>query len=124
MRDVWVAFLDHPSPADQIVKLRQQMSQHHSMMYESVADSRELKEKLTERLEAWEASAGSKVHRHVVLLPSSGKEVLRAASLRLHGEKLVDLGQAEAGRTALREAAVLGGPVEQLAYARFLVLQR
>jgi tetratricopeptide (TPR) repeat protein len=120
MRDVWVAFLDHPTPADQIVKLRRQMSTHHSMMYESIADIRELKEKLTERLKAWEASAGSKVPRHVDLLPSSGKDVLRAASLRLHGEKLVDLGQAEAGRAALKEAAALGGPVEQLAYARFL----
>ncbi len=78
MRDVWVAFLDHPSPSDQIVKLRQQMSRHHSMMYESIADIRELKEKLTERLEAWEASVGSKVHRHVDLLPSSGKDVLGA----------------------------------------------
>ena len=44
MRDVWVAFLDHPSPADQIVNLRQQMSRRHSMMYESIADIRELKE--------------------------------------------------------------------------------
>jgi tetratricopeptide (TPR) repeat protein len=120
MRDVWAAFLNHPSPADQIEMLRKQMSTRHSMMYESIADIRELKEKLTERLEAWEVSAGSKVHRHVDLLPSSGKDVLRAASLRLHGEKLVDLGQAEAGRAALKEAAVLGGPVEQLAYARFL----
>lgn len=120
MRDVWVAFLDHPSPADQIVNLRQQMSRRHSMMYESIADIRELKEKLTQRLEAWEASAGSKVVQHIDLLPSSGKDVLRAANQRLMGEKLVDLGQAEAGRTALKEAAVLGGPVEQLAYARFL----
>lgn len=120
MRDVWVAFLDHHSPADQIVELRQQMYRHHSMMYESIADVRELKHQLTERLHAWEASAGSKVPRHVDLLPSSGKEVLRAANLRLHGEKLVELGQAEAGRIALEEAAVLGGPVEQLAYARFL----
>jgi integrase/recombinase XerD len=43
MRDVWVAFLDHPSPADQIAKLRRRMSTHHSMMYESIADIRELK---------------------------------------------------------------------------------
>jgi tetratricopeptide (TPR) repeat protein len=123
MRDVWVAFLDHPSPADEIQKLRQQMSRRHSMMYESIEDIRELKERLTDRLVAWEASAGSKVHRHVDLLPSSGKDVLRAARLRLHGEKLVELGQAEAGRTALREAAILGGPVEQLSYARFLARQ-
>lgn len=120
MRDVWVAFLHHLSPADQITNLRRQMSQHHSMMYEAIGDTRELKEKLTNRLEAWETSAGFKVPRHVDLLPSSGKDVLRAARLRLDGEKLVDLGQAEAGRKALEEAAVLGGPTEQLAHARFL----
>jgi tetratricopeptide (TPR) repeat protein len=120
MRDVWVAFLNHPSPAERIVELRRQMSRHHAMMYEVIADIREFKQKLTERLEGWETPAGSKVHRHVNLLSSSGKEVLRAASLRLRGEKLVELGQAEAGRTALGEAAVLGGPLEHLAYARFL----
>src|SRR4051794_26792352 len=120
MRDVWVAFLAHSSPAEQIVKLRGQMSRHHVVMYESIADIRELRTKLTERLEGWEALAGSKVLRYVDLLPSSGKNVLRAANLRLRGEKLVDLGQAEAGRAALQEAAVLGGPPEQLAYARFL----
>jgi tetratricopeptide (TPR) repeat protein len=120
MRDVWVAFLEHPAPAEQIVNLRRQMSRHHSIMYESIADTRELKEKLTERLQTWETAEGPKVTRHIDLLPSSGRDVLRAASLRLHGEKLVDLGQAEAGRTALKEAAVLGGPLEQLAYARFL----
>jgi tetratricopeptide (TPR) repeat protein len=120
MRDVWVAFVAHPSPADQIVTLREQMSRHHSIMYESIADIRELKVKLTERLEAWATTAGSKIPRQVDLLPSSGKDVLKAASLRLHGKKLVDLGQAEAGRAALKEAAVLGGPIEQLAYARVL----
>ena len=120
MRDVWVAFLDHPSPADEIVKLREQMSRYHAMMYESVTDPRDLKEKLSQRLDAWETSAARKVRRHVDLMPSSGKEVLRAANLRLHGEKLVELGQADAGRAALKEAAVLGGPVEHLAYARFL----
>jgi len=120
MRDVWVAFLNHPAPADEIVRLREQMSRNHSMMYESVTDDRELKQKLSHRLEVWETSAASKVRRHVDLMPSSGKEVLRAANLRLRGEKLVDLGQAEAGRAALKEATALGGPVEHLAYARFL----
>jgi tetratricopeptide (TPR) repeat protein len=120
MRDVWVAFLGHSSPAQQIVNLRGQMSRQHSVMYESVADTRDLKDKLTERLETWETLAASKIPRHVELLPSSGKDVLRAANLRLRGEKLVDLGQAEAGKTALQESAILGGPVEQLAYARFL----
>ena len=120
MRDVWVAFVEHPAPAEQIVKLREQMSRYHSIMYESIADIRQLKVKLRERLEAWEAAAGTKTPRHIDLLPSSGKDVLRAASLRLQGEKLVDLGKAESGRAALKEAAVLGGPVEQLAYARVL----
>lgn len=120
MRDVWVAFLDHPAPAKQIVNLREQMSRRHSIMYESIADIRDLKEKLTERLEAWEAAEGSKVARHIDLLPSSGRDVLRAANLRIRGEKLVELGQAEPGRAALKEAAALGGPLEQLAYARFL----
>src|SRR5258708_6541121 len=44
MRVVWVAFLGQPAPADQIVNLRRQMSRHHSIMYESIADIRQLKE--------------------------------------------------------------------------------
>jgi tetratricopeptide (TPR) repeat protein len=120
MRDVWIAFVGHPSPAEQIVKLREQLGRHHAMMYEAIRDVRELKAKLTDRLKAWEEMAGTKIHRNVDLLPSSGKDVLRAANLRLRGEKLVELGQPAAGREALREAAVLGGPVEELAYARFL----
>lgn len=123
MRDVWVAFLSHPSPAEEIVRFREQMSRRHSMMYEVIADSGELKQKLTERLQTWEAVAGSKVVRHIDLLPSSGKDVLRAANLRLHGEKLVELGQPDAGRIALEEATVHGGPVEHLAFARFLARQ-
>jgi tetratricopeptide (TPR) repeat protein len=120
MRDVWVAFIDHPSSAERIVNLRQQMIDQHSVMFEAIADLRDLKRKLTGLLESWEALAGVKVPRHVDLMPSSGKEVLRAANLRLRGEKFVDLGQPDAGLAALKEAAVLGGPVEQLAYARFL----
>jgi tetratricopeptide (TPR) repeat protein len=120
MRDVWVAFLDHASPAEQIANLRKQMARHHSVMYEAIADIRELKDKLTERLETWETLAASKIPRQVELLPSSGKEVLRAANLRLRGEKLIDLGQVDAGSAALKESAILGGPIEQLAYARFL----
>lgn len=120
MRDVWVAFLTDPTPADQIVKLREQLNRHHSMMYETIDDGVDLKAKLTARLETWEPLAGSKVVQHIDLLPSSGKQVLRAANLRLRGQKLIDLGQPDAGRSALKEAAVLGGPVEHLAYAKFL----
>ena len=120
MRDVWVGFVKDSNPSERIVKLRQQIIDRHSVMFESVTDLRDLKEKLTDRLESWEALAGTKVPRHVDLMPSSGKDVLRAANLRLRGEKLVDLGQSDAGRASLKEAAVLGGPVELLAYARFL----
>jgi hypothetical protein len=55
MRDVWIAFLEHDSPAGRIVSLREQISRHHSVMYEAVADVRELKNKLVERLLTWEA---------------------------------------------------------------------
>ncbi|ADL46253.1 tetratricopeptide repeat protein [Micromonospora aurantiaca (nom. illeg.)] len=121
MRDVWTAFLKHDSPADPIVNLRKQMSSHHSVMYEAVEDARELRNKLTERLLTWEVVVNSsKIPRHIELLPSSGRDVLRAANLRLRGEKLIDLGQTEAGIIALREATNLGGPGEHLAYARFL----
>ncbi len=120
MRDVWVAFLDHHSPTERIVQLREQMSKYHSVMYERVSDNRDLKLKLAERLDSWAALADRKVARHVNLVPSSGRDVLGAANLRLRGEKLVDLGQAAAGREALKEAAALGGPVEHLAYARLL----
>src|SRR5680860_185536 len=89
-------------------------------MFESVTDLRDQKERMTDLLESWHALLGTKIPRHVDLMPSSGRDVLRAANLRLRGEKLVDLGQAEAGRASLKEAAVLGGPVELLAYARFL----
>lgn len=120
MRDIWVAFLDDPSPANEISALRDQMSTRHSIMYERVTDALDLKVKLTERLETWEESATFKVVQHIDLLPSSGMDVLRAANLRRRGEKLIDLGQPEAGGTELSKAAALGGPVEHLAYARFL----
>lgn len=120
MRDLWVGFVESASPDDRIVRLRQQIIDRHAVMFESITDPRDLKAKLTDRLKSWEKLAGTKTPRHVDLLPSSGKDVLGAANLRLRGEKLIDLGQPEAGRASLKEAAVLGGPVEKLAYARIL----
>jgi tetratricopeptide (TPR) repeat protein len=120
MRDLWVCFLEDPAPEHRIVQLRQEMIDRHSVMFESISGLRDLKKKLTDRLASWEELAGTKVPRHIDLLPSSGVDVLRAANLRLRGEKLIDLGQTDAGRDSLREAAVIGGPVERLAYARFL----
>jgi tetratricopeptide (TPR) repeat protein len=93
------------------------------MMYEAIADIHQLTERLNQRLEAWEPLAGVKIPRHIDLLPLSGKDVLRAANLRIQGEKLIELGQAVAGAVALREATALGGPLEHLAYARFLARQ-
>jgi len=108
MRDVWVGFVEDSNPNQRIVNLRKQIIERHSVMFESLTDLRDLKDKLTARLESWQTFAGAKVPRHVDLMPSSGKDVLRAANLRLQGEKLVDLGQPDAGRGSLKEAAVLG----------------
>lgn len=119
MRDLWVAFIGHSNPDENIVTLRDQMSRHPSLMYETISDVQDLKIKLGERLLAWSKLTGTKVPRHVDLVPSSGKDVLRAANLRIRGEKLVSLGQADAGQKALSDAAILGGPVEQLAHATF-----
>jgi tetratricopeptide (TPR) repeat protein len=120
MRDVWVGFIDDSDPDQHIVDLRQQIIDRHSLLFESIADADDLRVKLADRLESWEDLAGSKIPRQVDLLPSSGHDVLAAANLRIRGEKLVDLGQPEVGRAALEKAADLGGPVEQLALARFL----
>lgn len=120
MRDVWVAFIKRPSPAPQITKLRDQMSDRHSLMYEVINSEDELKTKFKERLIGWEALAEFKVTRNVELLPSSDNDVLRAAKLRRRGEKLFELGQGDAGLTALEEAVNVGGPDEKLALARFL----
>jgi tetratricopeptide (TPR) repeat protein len=118
MRDVWVAFLSHEAPADEIHQLRDQLSKKNALLYESIVDVRDLKQKLGERLRRWAPTVGVKVANHVDLLPSSGQDVLRAARLRLRGQKLVELGEHQAGLTSLGEAARIGGPSEHLAYAQ------
>ncbi|MCV7193152.1 tetratricopeptide repeat protein [Mycolicibacterium brumae] len=120
MRDIWVAFISTTSPAAQIENLQTQMKSNHSLMYEAVSDSRDLKTKLTDRLAGWASATQEKVARHIDLLPSSGKDLLRAASLGRDGAKLVQLGHPEAGGQKLKESAALGGPPEQLAYAKYL----
>lgn len=119
MRDLWIGFLGDASPDDRIVALRQQIVDRNALMFESIADVGDLKTKLIKLLETWEAR-DHKTPSHVDLLPSSGKDVLRASNLRIQGEKLVDLGMRDAGHGALKEAASVGGPTEQLAYATFL----
>ncbi len=118
MRDVWVAFLSHEAPDDEIHQLRDQLSKKNAMLYESIVDGRDLLQKLRERLRSWAPTVGVKVANHVDLLPSSGQDVLRAARLRLRGQKLVALGEHQAGLTSLEEAARIGGPIEHLAYAQ------
>lgn len=120
MRDVWVGFVKDSNPNERIVKLRQQIIDRHALTFESVTDLRDLKRRVAARLESWLAVTKTKTPRHVDLIPSSGQDVLRAADLRLRGQQLVDLGQTGAGRACLKEASVLGGPLEHLAYAHFL----
>jgi tetratricopeptide (TPR) repeat protein len=122
MRDVWVAFVSDSEPAPQIRALREQMSHRHAVMYETLADLPELKAKFTDRLNGWSAIT-QKSPRHIDLVPTSGKDVLRAASLCRDGKKLVELGIPEQGLDKLREASALGGPPENLAYAKFLARQ-
>lgn len=120
MRDVWVGFVRDSDPDARITSLRQQIIDQHAIMFEEVTDLRDLKTRVAGRLRTWEERATKKIPRLVDLVPSSGKEVLRAANLRLRGEQLIQLGQANAGRASLRESSILGGPVEYLAYARAL----
>lgn len=123
MKDVWVAFMSHASPEERVTRLKEQMVREHSMLFEATAGIRELKEKLAERLASWETMASAKRPRHIDLISSTGREMLKAARLRIAGEKLVDLGQPAIGRASLAEAAAIGGPVENLAYARLLARQ-
>lgn len=123
MKDVWVAFMSHASPEERVTRLKEQMVREHSMLFEATAGIRELKEKLAERLTSWENMASAKRPRHIDLISSTGREMLKAARLRIAGEKLVDLGQPVVGRASLAEAAAIGGPVENLAYARLLARQ-
>lgn len=123
MRDVWVTFMHHTKPDDRVTSLREQMERGHAMLFEAVSDVRELKKILAARLEGWEGAVGPKQARYVDLVSSAGNEVLRAAKLRIAGEKLVELGQPQAGKASLHEAASIGGPLENLAYARLLARQ-
>jgi tetratricopeptide (TPR) repeat protein len=119
MRDIWVAFMPVADPAPQIRALREQMSRRHALLYEAVSDVIDLKEKFADRLNGWSTIA-PKSPRHIDLLPTSGKDVLRASSLCRDGKKLVELGLPEEGLDKLRDASALGGPPEKLAYAKFL----
>lgn len=123
MRDVWVTFMSHAAPEERVQRLKEQMIREHSLLFEATSDIRELKNKLSERLLSWEDTASIKRPRHIDLVSSTGREMLRAAKLRIAGEKLVDLGQPAIGRASLAEAAAIGGPVESLAYAQLLARQ-
>ncbi|MBT0566733.1 lipopolysaccharide assembly protein LapB [Williamsia sp. CHRR-6] len=120
LRDIWVAFIDEPERDPKITQLQDQMKKTHSLMYETIQDTAALKCKLSDRLGGWVSHVGSKVARHVDLIPSSGRDLLQASRCLRDGEKLIELGQLEAGRGQLRRASEHGGPPEQLAYAKCL----
>lgn len=119
MRDIWVGFLDGAADP-RISSLRQQMIDRNAMLFEDVPDVDSLRNRLRERLRKWEPTAHFKQPRQITLIPSSGRDVLSATGLRLQGEKLMELGQADPGHLKLQEAAEIGGPLEHLALARSL----
>lgn len=120
LEDIWVGFVDDPSPETEITELKKQMQIRHPLLYESIAGDLELDRKLSDRLEGWQKTAGTKTPRWLDLVPRSGRDVLGAARLRLEGESLIRLGQTDPGLERLKEGARIGGPTEQLAYARAL----
>jgi len=120
LEDIWVGFVDHPAPAIEIAELQKQLRDRHSLRYESISGDLDLDRKLSDRLEGWQKTAGTKTARRFDLLPRSGRDVLGAARKRLEGESLIRLGQPDSGFERLEEAARIGGPAEQVAYARAL----
>lgn len=120
MRDVWIGFVDSPAPGSAVSTFKAQLIERHSMLFESVTDVLDFADKISARLDGWGVDSAVKTPRHIELVSSTGSEVLRAARLRIEGEKLIELGQAGAGSANLRRAAAIGGPIELLAHARQL----
>lgn len=89
MRDVWIGFVESTTCEPAVVAFKTQMNQRHTMLYESIADVADLTVKITARLDGWAASSADKTARHVELVSSTGSEILRAARLRVEGEKLI-----------------------------------
>jgi tetratricopeptide (TPR) repeat protein len=122
MRDVWIAFIDADGVCAEVSDLKNQIRDRHALLYESASNLRDFRQKLMQRLRGW-VTVGSKESRNIDLLPRSGRDILGADRLRRRGERLVDLGQAELGTEALREAVAIGGPPEKIALARVLARQ-
>ncbi|WP_285100918.1 tetratricopeptide repeat protein [Promicromonospora sp. MEB111] len=122
MRDVWVAFMDAPDAAPEIKDLRTQIQSRHALLYETIATTIELRQKLTQLLHGW-GNVAQKEARNVGLIPRSGRDILGADHLRQQGEALVELGYPDAGNAKLETAAEIGGSPEKLAYARVLARQ-
>lgn len=120
MRDVWVAFRSIKNPDPPITELKNSISEKHALLYDTFATQAELEAKLKERLRGWEAMSSRKVHRFIDLLPSSGHDVLKAATLTIQGSQLIELGQPQHGLDKLKEASRIGGPKEKVSYAREL----
>ena len=120
MEDVWLAFIQAPSPAPEITALLAQLHERHPLQYEFISGELDLDRKLSDRIDGWQRTAGNKTARQVNLTPQSGRNVLGAAKLRHDGESFIRLGRPDLGLEKLEAAAALGGPSEQIAYARAL----
>jgi len=114
--------MDASDAATEIADLRAQMKSRHALLYETIATTSELRQKLPERLHGW-ATVTQKEVRNVGLTPRSGRDILRADHLRQQGEALVELGYPIPGNEKLERAANIGGSPEKLAYARVLARQ-
>lgn len=120
LEDIWLAFIDAPSPAPQVTALRNQLRERHALLYESISSDMDLDRKLSDRLDGWQETAGTKTARQIDLTPQSGRNLLGAAKLRHEGESFIRLGRTDLGLEKLAAAAEVGGPTEHLAFARAL----
>lgn len=120
LEDIWVGFVESPTPAMEISELRTQLEKRHALRYETLTDELDLERKLSDRLAGWQKTAGTKTARQIDLKPRSGRNILGAAKLRHDGESFIRLGRVDLGLEKLKTAATVGGPLEQLAYARTL----
>lgn len=120
LEDIWVGFVSDPAPAPEITALRTQLKERHALQYEVIDGDMDLDRKLSDRLQGWQKTAGRKTARQFDLVPQSGRNLLGAAKLRHDGESFIRLGRSDLGLEKLQAAADLGGPTEQLAYARAL----
>lgn len=120
LRDVLLIFVSHRSPAAEVGALKDQLQRRHSMYYETVSGVDELRTTVKRRLMAWSEDSTAKQPRTIELIPSSGKDVLKADTDRREGLQLADMGLTDQAKSRLAAAAATGDPRAMLDFARFL----